>query len=46
MCKGNHCTFEEGYFYLQKQLKEERITAIYRLIQHGASLEEVLTIAG
>ena len=46
MFKGKYCTFEEGYFYLQKQLKEERITAIYRLIQHGASLEEVLTIAG
>lgn len=46
MCKGKYCTFEEGYFYLQEQLKEERITAIYRLIQHGASLKDVLMIAG
>ena len=45
MCKGNHCTFEEGYFYTIK-LKKERITAIYRLIQHGASLKDVLMIAG
>ena len=45
MFKGKYCTFEEGYFYTIK-LKKERITAIYRLIQHGASLKDVLMIAG
>lgn len=45
-CRGKYCTFEEGYLYLQKQLKTEQIEKLYQSIKNGASLDEVLKVVG
>ena len=37
-CRGKYCTFEEGYLYLQKQLKTEQIEKLYQSIKMGHHL--------
>lgn len=46
MYLGSYCTFEEGYTALKQQVKQEQPGNLYRLIKSGASLEEVLELAG
>lgn len=45
-CKGKYCAFEEGYKHLQNKMKEEQITILYRYIQNGMPLEDVLKLVG
>lgn len=45
-CHGKYGTFEEGYLYLQKQIKAEQIGNLYQSIKNGASLEDVLALVG
>ena len=46
MHSGSYCAFEEGYAFLQKQLKQEQLTNLYRFIKSGASMEAVMELAG
>ncbi len=46
MHSGKYVTFEEGYSYLQKQIKREWISNLHQFIKNGASLEEVLELVG
>lgn len=46
MHSGSYCAFEEGYAFLQKQLKQEQLTNLYRFIKSGASIEAVMELAG
>ena len=46
MHSGEYCTFEEGYSYMQKQLRMEQLENLHRLIKNGASLEDVLGLVG
>ena len=46
MHSGKYCAFEEGYSYLQKQLKMENIGKLYRFIKNGASLDDVYKLVG
>lgn len=43
---GTYCSFEEGYQYFQRKIREEQVTALYQSIRHGMSLEDVLKLAG
>lgn len=46
MHTGKYCAFEEGYRYLQAQVKSEQLSNLYQFIKNGASLEAVLKLAG
>ena len=46
MHSGEYCTFEEGYSYMQKQLRMEQLENLHRFIKNGASLEDVLGLVG
>lgn len=46
MHSESYCAFEEGYAFLQKQLKQEQLTNLYRFIKSGASIEAVMELAG
>lgn len=46
MHSGKYCTFEEGYSYMQKQIKEEQLGNLHQFIKNGASLEDVLELVG
>ena len=43
---GTYCNFEEGYQYIQRKIREERVTALYQSIHNGMSLEDVLKLVG
>ncbi len=45
-CLEKYSTFEEGYYYLQKQIQQEQILNVYWFIKNGASSEEVLELVG
>ena len=45
-CKGTYCSFDEGYAYMQQQLKAEHLKNLFQVIKNGATFEEVLEIAG
>lgn len=46
MHSGKYCTFEEGYSYMQEQLKMETVGNLYQFIKNGASLEDVFERVG
>lgn len=43
---GKYCAFEKGYQYFQNQVKTEQLSNLHRFIKNGASLEDVLNLAG
>lgn len=43
---GAYCSFEEGYRYFQRKIREEQVTALYQSIHNGMSLEDVLKLVG
>lgn len=43
---GTYCSFEEGYRYFQRKIREEQVTALYQSIHNGMSLEDVLKLVG
>ena len=45
-CKGTYCSFDEGYAYMQQELKAEHLKHLFQVIKSGATFEEVLEIAG
>ena len=45
-CKGAYCSFNEGYAYMQQELKAEYLKHLFQVIKSGATFEEVLEIAG
>lgn len=45
-CKGTYCFFDEGYAYMQQELKAEHLKNLFQVIKSGATFEEVLEIAG
>ena len=45
-CKGTYCSFDEGYAYMQQELKAEYLKHLFGVIKSGATFEEVLEIAG
>lgn len=46
MYSGKYCTFEEGYSYMQKQIKTEQLANLHQFIKNGASLEDILELVG
>lgn len=46
MYSGKYCAFEKGYQYFQNQVKTEQLSNLHRFIKNGASLEDVLNLAG
>lgn len=46
MHSGKYCTFEEGYSYMQKHIKEEQLGNLYQFIKNGASIDDVLELIG
>lgn len=46
MHSGKYRTFEEGYSYMQKQVKEEQLGNLYHFIKNGASIEDVIELVG
>ena len=45
-CKGTYCSFDEGYAYMQQELKAEHLKHLFQVIKSGATFEDVLEIAG
>ena len=43
---GTYCSFEEGYQYFQRKIREEQVTALYQSIHKGMPLEDVLKLVG
>jgi len=43
-CLEKYCTFEDGYYYLQKQIQQEQILNVYWFIKNGTSSEDVLKL--
>lgn len=39
-------SFEEGYLYFQKKIREEQVRNLYQYIQHGMTLKQVLDLVG
>lgn len=46
MHSGKYCTFEEGYSYIQKQIKMDQLRNLHQFIKNGASLTDVLELVG
>lgn len=45
-CTGKYCSFEEGYQYFKKKIREELITNLYQFAQKGIPLEDILKMVG
>lgn len=45
-CTGKYCSFEEGYQYFKKRIREELITNLYQFAQKGIPLEDILKMVG
>lgn len=43
---GTYYSFEEGYQYFQRKIREEQLTALYQSVHNGISLEDVLKLVG
>ncbi|MCI6422645.1 MAG: transposase, partial [Blautia sp.] len=43
---GTYCSFEEGYQYFQRKIREEQVTSLYQSIHNGMTLEDVLKLIG
>lgn len=45
-CKGEYCSFEEGYVYMQQQIQTEYLKNLFQVIKNGASFDEILEFVG